>query len=109
MGRKDRWLANSNGPDWTDISTTIRELEKLHGAWISVRMLNGGSRFSNSLRIVVSAFTNELVKPAEAGMVMLQGGWPSKENATLEGAVYALLLELDFKCSEKMWIQQELF
>jgi len=109
MGRHDRWLKNSNGPDWTDISTTLREIEKQHGAWISVRILNGGSRYSSALRIVVSAFTNELVKPAEAGMVMLQGEWPNPENATLEGAVYALLLELDHKCTEKLWIQQELF
>lgn len=108
MGRRDRWQKNSNGPDWTDIGMTLRELEKLHSCWISLRLLSAGSFASNALRIVCTAYTNELVRPGEPGLVMIQGMWPNKDNATLEGACYALLLDLDFRCSQQMWIQTEL-
>lgn len=103
-----QWRASSTGPDWTDISRTLRELERLHGVWVSVRILNAGLRNSNGLRIVVSAFTNVLGATQDTGVVSLMGEWPNSSNATFDGAVYALLLQLDSKLSGELWHQSEL-
>ena len=102
------WRASSTGPDWTDIAMTLRELEKLHQVWISLRVLNGGSRHSNGLRIIAAAFTNVLVVQGETGIVTQVGEWPNKDTASLEGTVYRLLLELDHKLSATVWEQAKL-
>jgi hypothetical protein len=106
-GEKE-WRASSSGPDWTDISRTLRELERLHEVWVSVRILNGGLHNSNALRIVASAFTNVLGARADTGVVSLMVEWPNASNATLDGAVYALLIQLDAKLSDELWHQAEL-
>lgn len=102
------WRASSTGPDWTDIARTLRELERLHTVWVSVRILNAGLRHSNGLRIVCSAFTNVLGTTQDTGVVSLMVEWPNLSNATLEGAVYSLLIQLDHKLSEKLWEQGKL-
>jgi hypothetical protein len=102
------WRASSNGPDWTDIARTLREVERLHAVWVSVRILNAGLRNSNGLRIVCSAFTNVLGSQQDTGVVSLMVEWPNLSNATLEGAVYSLLVQLDYKLGESNWVQTEL-
>lgn len=108
MGRKNRWHASPNGPDWTDVAMTLREVEKLHSVWCSVRMLSDGSHASSSLRIVCSALGNELVRPAVAGVVMVTDHWPTKDGLTITGVIYRLLLKLDHELLERNWVQTEL-
>lgn len=102
------WRASSTGPDWTDIARTLRELERLHNVWCSMRLLNAGLRHSNGLRIVVSAFTNVLGTAEGTGVVSLMEEWPNSKSATLEGTVYRLLLELDARLSAELWEQAKL-
>jgi len=108
MKGEQQWRASSTGPDWTDIARTLRELERLHTVWISLRILSAGLRNSNGLRIVVSAFTNVLGANQDTGVVSLLVEWPNLSNATLEGAAYSLLIQLDHKLSEKLWEQSGL-
>lgn len=109
MGRKDRWASSQDGPDWTDVAMTLREVERLHEAWVSVRLLSDGSRASSSLRIVCSAFGNQLISNAESGVCMVQGEYPNPRGTTITGEIYRLLLMLDHELLEKNWIQREMF
>lgn len=108
MKGKKEWRASSTGPDWTDISLMLRELEKLHNVWISMRVLNAGSRHSNGLRIVCSAFTNVLISNADTGVVLLTAEWPNPNNGSMEGSMFRLLCEMDAKLSGEMWFQTTL-
>jgi hypothetical protein len=105
---KKEWRASSTGPDWTDIARTLREVERLHAVWVSLRILNAGLQNSNGLRIVCSAFTNVLGATRDTGVVSLMVEWPNSSNATLEGAAYALLIQLDARLSDELWAQGKL-
>jgi hypothetical protein len=102
------WRASSTGPDWTDIAITLRELEKLHNVWISMRVLNAGLRHSNGLRIVCAAYTNVLVTAGDTGVVLVSREWPNPDNGSMEGTTYRLLHELDSKLSAEVWEQSPL-
>ena len=102
------WRASSNGPDWTDLALTLREVEKLHGVWCSLRIVNAGVRNSNGLRIVCSAFTSLLTSSQDTRVVAMTDEWPNGEGLSLEAVAYRLLLDLDFKLSETLYEQERL-
>ncbi len=107
MKGKTSWRASSTGPDWTDVSMLLREVERLHQVWASVRIVSGGLRNSNALRIYCTAFTSALVGTAAAGVVGVQMEWPNANNVSLEGTVYAGILRLDYKLTSEHWDQSD--
>lgn len=108
MKQKQRWLASSNGPDWTDIRRTMGELGFQHSASIYLEVLPDGFKHGPQLWFVVTAVSDVHSHDLEPVEEAVAGGWPNTDNATVEGLVYALLLKLDFQVTEK-WYQQEAF
>ena len=99
------WRASSNGPDWTDLALALREVENAHGVWCSLRIVNGGLRNSNGLRIFAAAFTNVLTASLDTQVVALTDEWPNSEGLSLEAVAYRLILELDYKIGQKFYEQ----
>jgi hypothetical protein len=97
---------SSSGPEWTDILTSMAELERAHDCIVSLDMRLAGTIASPQLYITAYAFSGVMVSLSGAPYVAVQGVWPHHGWKTFEGLVYKLMLELDHEISAG-WYQQE--
>lgn len=108
MGAKTQWAKSSNGPDWTDIETMMRALEALHGAHVALIVSPAGTGSTGGVDIAASALFERLPGSSLPEGVACHRQWPHDGNATLDGAAYRLLHELDYAISQ-VYQQENLF
>lgn len=87
----------TNGPDWTDIETTMRIIGKLHDGVISLTILPSGIGSTGGLRIVTSYAESIEAVEGPDDIHCTETYWPCKEGCTFEGHAYAQLIGLDFQ------------
>lgn len=100
---------SSNGPDWMDIRTSMKEMEILHKCACYIEVMPATTRYGPQMRFIVSAVSNAPgtdLKPCEESVAV---NWPNNSNGNVESAVFAGLYRLDHRLTEKWWKQGELF
>jgi hypothetical protein len=89
------WRESSSTPDWTDIRIMVRQLEKEYAAAISMTLWPAGGPFGNVWQLSVSAMWPLLGTQGNVGTCSATLMWPNRDNATMEGAMYRVLWELE--------------
>lgn len=98
-----QWVKSSNGPDWTDIRTTMMSLIKLHECQCYLELFPDGTPYGGSMRVVLTFVSNTPGTDLKACEESVSGAWPNRENSTMEGLVYSLLIAGDSVLSRKWW------
>jgi hypothetical protein len=98
----------TRGPDWTDIGQTLRAIESTHSATLVLRIWADGSLYAGSVAVEIVATTPTLIGPAQPLRLSLHSVWPSRKAKTLEGLLYGLLLEMDYRLSNTVYKQAAL-
>lgn len=106
--RKEQWAKSTNGPDWTDVEMMMRALEGLHSGHVAVIVSPAGTGSTGGVDIAASMLFEVLPGSSLPEGVGVHTQWPSNGNATLVGACFRLLHELDFQISkvyknESLW------
>lgn len=102
------WRVLSTGPDWTDIRTYAKEIEKAHGCTVYVHMQPLMSGDGAQWHITAVASLMVFSSPGHAVTVAAAGSFPSINHKSLESFVYALLVKLDWDIGSEQYIQQPL-
>jgi len=85
----------TSGPDWTDILTYAWEVEDATGYELCLLTKHAGSRGGLPVNLTWLA-AKKGTPPWEAGEGMaVEATWPNVASATLEGAVFVALVQLD--------------
>ena len=106
-GRK-RWDAPHSGPDWTDVMTYLKEIEKTHFATCFVALQPAGGLASDGWLINVLCELPVLTARGDAVIAGCTGRFPHRDHTTLEGAVYALLARVDWELAQNHYGQSEM-
>lgn len=104
MGSQSSYL----GPDWTDISISIRAIEEYHNCRVYVRVDTSDRKSLGELRVTVTAVTTKLEEGGRALNASEQAYYPSYKHTTFPGLVYNLLLKLDTRLGADLWQQSGL-
>lgn len=90
------WHVSQPGPDWTDIRSLMEVIEKNHAATCYLHMSPLGKVNGVEWRIVAVVHLMGMWMNPEKSDYGVAVNWPNLDSATLEGAVYALLVKLDW-------------
>jgi len=102
------WRRSTVGPDWTDIRTFMREMERLHRCRCYLEMYPDFIAHGPALRLVLTCCSNEPGSDLHSCEESTAGMWPNVNNQSVEGLAYALLVKLDHVLLDKWW-RQEVF
>lgn len=105
MPKGKRWHAVQNGPDWMDIRNTIQAIESLHECSCTLTIALGDGQLSSQLLLVALAVSRKGTLPQQYQRVALAVQGSASAFDSLPAKAYALLLELDYKCSGQFWEQ----
>jgi len=86
---------STNGPDWTDCATLIRELELEWDVSISALMGSDGSAGGGGFTVHVLTMPRRLVDPWEPGGMGITFRYPDGKYQTFWGALHAALWRVD--------------
>lgn len=107
MGDKS-WRASSVGPDWRDVRTYQRAIEKTHSGVCYVGLqpdVGGGSSAWHVNAVLILPILNQRGDQVIAGV---SGNFPDRDHKTLEAFVYFLLSKLDWTMAQGHYGQAEL-
>lgn len=94
MARNFR-AAAATGPDWTDVQVYVRDLQNSSGGVVEFVLSCPADRYSGTVVVLAKHGYPVVVTGARPALDQVQGEWPNRENATLEGLAFALLGRLD--------------
>jgi len=97
-----------NGPDWTDILSTLKSLEETHKCAVVIHLWPATARVGGGLLVTVSVHQPEGMIERFTDGPAVWDNFPNRTSRTMEGLLTRLLLELDYKCSKEIWSQKEL-
>lgn len=100
MNAKSQWRVSSTGPDWTDVLMMARAMETLHECRIRLAVTPAMLGHNGSGVVEISAAWDRLKESRMPSNVVVQSTWPTARNLPIEGVVYKLLWELDYRISE---------
>jgi hypothetical protein len=100
VGGKKEWAKSTNGPDWTDLEAMMRAMQALHSGHVALIVSPNGTGFGTGVDIAASMLFERLPGSSLPEGVGCHVGWPNRTSATLEGACYKLLHELDYAISQ---------
>lgn len=106
--RKRGWQESTTSPDWIDLETMMRALQGLHSAHVAVIVSPAGIGFGTGVEVVASAVFERLPGSSLPESVQVKTEWPNNDSATLQGAAYKLLFELDYAIS-RVYAQESLW
>jgi len=108
MPIKKEWRESSNGPDVLDCQALMRAIGTLHSAHVACVVSPGGTGFSTSVDVAVSALFETLPGSALEGGVGVHSEWPTREGQSFWGLVFDLLYKLDNEIG-KVYNQESLW
>ena len=100
--------AQRNGPDWTDILSTLKEMETLHESVVVIHLWADGLSKGGQLYVCVSAHPAVGLLQSLGERPAVWDNWPNRSHAELSGLLHRLLIELDYKLSREAWEQRRL-
>ena len=105
MRSKGTWVAQSNGPDWTDIAVSMKAVGDFHNVLILLSL--GPGVFAGPSLFGSLSATGIPVEGTVLGQPILGIGleWPCKDHKDLTSCVYAAVLQMDYLLSQKIWHQ----
>lgn len=96
------------GPDWSDCAAYIGQLREHHNVECTITIRRDGWEFGQGVGVSVSGTAPRLVGAGRVWTVKVVGGFPCNGHRTMEGLVYELLCQLDFRASKDLWEQRPL-
>ena len=109
MAGRKRWDAPRSGPDWTDVLTLMKEIEKAHTCTCYLAMSPAGGGAVAGWQINVLAELPVLTRNLDAVVAGCTGLFPHRDHVTVEGLCYALLAKLDWELAQNHYGQEEMF
>lgn len=108
MPVKKEWRESSTGPDVLDCAVMMSALQSLHSAHVAVIVSPGGTGFTTSVDIAVSALFDVLPGSALTEGVGVHSVWPDPRGRSFWGLVYDLCWKVDEEIS-KVYRNEELW
>jgi hypothetical protein len=97
-----------NGAEMADVATSMREVERTHQATLAFSIVTGGGRFSSAVTVELCATLPRMVAPGRLLKFSLLSEFPSASHKTLDGLLYSLVLQMDYKISREAYRQAPL-
>lgn len=91
---------STSGPDWTDVAMLMSAIGSLHGAEVVVAVTTPTQGHNGWLVILVEAHFTLLPGSSLPEVIGVTGAWPNGKGKTLEGEVYNLVYELDYRIGQ---------
>jgi len=107
MGDKS-WRATSPGPDWMDLTATMRAIETLHSVSVMVGLHCYPGSAGGAMWHITALYVGKDASLLGACVAALSGEWPCKDHRQVEHCLYAGLIRLDHELSQKVWEQNSL-
>lgn len=98
----------ADGPDWTDVFTYVREIEKAHTATITLEVFTDGRNYVGTGFVRAKASVPRFNAVGAVVRVEIVQRWPSNGHKTMPGLMLALLYQLDHKIGSEGYSQREL-
>lgn len=106
---KSVWRVSSNGPDWMDVLTYMREVEKSHACTVYVAMQPDGPTNAHAWHVSVVAVLPVLDKRGQQVCVAMCGSFPCRDHKTVEALAFALVAKVDWTIGSENYVQGSLF
>lgn len=106
MGKAEN--GRGNGPDWTDTTVYMKEMEKLYKVACTVVILPAGRSNDLRLRVEVLASWPSLGEPGATEAAGSWGYFPAPDGVTMPALVYRLCHKLDHALTSERFHQTEL-
>lgn len=100
-------LPTYQGPDWTDVSTLMRELQEKSSGTVEVRITTPADRYAGPFTVQVKHTWPHLTRVGKAAEEELVVGWPNHMHAQLSAAIYWQVFAL-FDTFAELLVQSEL-
>lgn len=98
----------NEGPDWTDVGTYIREIEKAHGATLTIELFTDGRNYVGTMFVRVRVSVPRLVGEGVTYRTEVYSKFPLPGHKTLSGLCLALLYQMDHRIGSELYTQREL-
>ena len=105
-----KWGETKSSPDWTDVFTTMKAIEDLHGVQLMVTLtagiFDGPAGFTTiaAMKVAKRGEASVLGEPVLA----LCGEWPCPTHRDYVACLYAALLSIDSRLGSKLWEQMQM-
>jgi hypothetical protein len=108
MGTK--WREPKNGPDWTDVFTTMRAIEDFHSVTLFVTLTAAVYDGPSGYTTIAARHTAKVGEASVLGeaVIVCSGEWPCREHRDYASCLFAALLKMDSELSSKVWGQLKL-